>query len=172
MTALYGTRGEDGRRLAWPLLAWAARDCWGWPSLPPVERSPRGKPFFPVTENRWFSLSHSGGLALCALSDDGPVGADIELERPRRANLPAYALSPSELARFDGSWAAFFRLWTLKESWCKRADTPLFPPGQVETPPPCPHKSYAGAGWQGAICCSGLPPEEICWVAAEILKDS
>ena len=172
MTALYGTEGVDGRLLAWSLLAWAIQDCWGWPSLPPVERSSRGKPSFSGVEDRWFSLSHSGGLALCALSDDGPVGVDVELVRPRRAGLPAYALSPGELARCDGSWEEFFRLWTLKESWCKREDAPLFPPRQLGTPPPCPHRSYAGAGWQGAICCSGTPPEEIRWVAAEILKDS
>ncbi len=122
MTTIYGTRGEDGRTLAWPLLAWAVRDRWGWRTLPPVERSPRGKPFFPGEAGRWFSLSHSGGIALCALSEDGPVGVDVELVRPRRAGLPAYVLSPAELARFDGGWEDFYRLWTLKESWCKRDD--------------------------------------------------
>ena len=171
MTVIYGVAGTDGRALVRPLLAAAARKHWGWPALPPVERSPRGKPLFPGQPDRWFSLSHCGRLALCSLSDS-PVGVDIELVRPRRPGLPAYALSGDELSRFDGSWEEFYRLWTLKESWCKREDTPLFPPSQVETPPPCPYKSYAGAGWQGAICCSGLPPEEIRWVAAEILKDS
>lgn len=172
VTVLYGVKGEDGRRLAWPLLAWAVQDCWGWPALPPVKRSPRGKPFFPGGENRWFSLSHSGGMALCALSDDGPVGADVELARPRRAGLPAYALSPAELARFDGSWEEFFRLWTLKESWCKREDAPLFPPRAVETPPACPHGSYGGTDWRAAVCCSGSPPEEIRWVGEGALINS
>ena len=172
MTAVYGTRGEDGRTLAWPLLAWVVRDCWGWRTLPPVERSPRGKPFFPGEAGRWFSLSHSGGIALCALSEDGPVGVDVELVRPRRAGLPAYVLSPAELARFDGGWEDFYRLWTLKESWCKREDAPLFPPRQVETPPPCPHGSWAGGDWRGAVCCSGPPPGEIRWVEAGRLKES
>ena len=171
MTVIYGVAGTDGRALVRPLLAAAARKHWGWPALPPVERSPRGKPLFPGQPDRWFSLSHCGRLALCSLSDS-PVGVDIELVRPRRPGLPAYALSGDELSRFDGSWEDFYRLWTLKESWCKREDAPLFPPRQVETPPPCPHRSYAGAGWRGAICCSGTPPEEIRWVAAEILKDS
>ena len=102
MTTIYGTRGEDGRTLAWPLLAWAVRDRWGWRTLPPVERSPRGKPFFPGEAGRWFSLSHSGGIALCALSEDGPVGVDVELVRPRRAGLPAYVLSPAELVQAGG----------------------------------------------------------------------
>ena len=68
MTAIYGAAGTDGRQLAWPLLDEAVRLYWGWPSLPPVDRSPRGKPLFRGREDRWFSLSHSGGLALCALS--------------------------------------------------------------------------------------------------------
>lgn len=163
MTAIYGAAGEDGRRLAWPLLERAAALRWGWPALPPVARSPRGRPFFPGLEGHWFSLSHSGGLALCALSD-GPVGVDVELVRPRRPELPRRLLGRAELARFDGSWEEFFRLWTLKESWCKREDAPLYPPHRVETPPPCPHKSYAGANWRAAVCCAGTPPEDIIWL--------
>ena len=170
MTAIYGAAGEDGRRLAWPLLERAAGLQWGWPALPLVERSPRGRPFFPGLEGRWFSLSHSGGLALCALSD-GPVGVDVELVLPRRAGLPRRLLSQAELARFDGSWEDFYRLWTLKESWCKREDAPLYPPRAVETPPPCPHKCYAGEGWRAAVCCAGPPPEEIIWLDVNCEKE-
>lgn len=170
MTVIYGVSGENGRALAWPLLRAAAGLCWGWAGLPPVERSPRGKPLFAGRKDRWFSLSHSGGLALCALSD-GPVGADIELVRPRRAGLPAYALGRSELARFDGSWEEFYRLWTLKESWCKREDIPLFPPRTVPAPPPCPHRSYAGEGWRAAVCCDHAPPGAILWLPAEALSE-
>ena len=163
MTVIYGASGEDGRKIAWPLLAHAAALHWGWTALPAVERSPRGKPRFTAGTAHQFSLSHSGGLALCALSD-GPVGVDIEAVRPRKSNLPQRLLSPRELERSDGSWEDFFRLWTLKESWCKREDVSLYPPQQVETPPPCPHKSYAGEGWQAAVCCDGTPPEEIVWL--------
>ena len=162
MTVIYGTRGEDGRKLAWPLLRLAAGERWGWPALPPVERSPRGKPRFAGRDDCWFSLSHSGGIALCALSS-APVGVDVELVRPRRAGLPAYVLSPEELARFDGTWEDFYRLWTLKESWCKREDIPLFPPRDVPAPPPCPHESYAGEDWRAAVCCGDAPPGGILW---------
>ena len=148
MTVIYGVSGGDGRRLAWPLLAYAVRDTWGWQSPLPVERSPRGKPLFAGLSGRWFSLSHSGGLALCALSDS-PVGVDVELVRPRRPRLPAYTLSEAELAAFDGSWEDFYRLWTLKESGCKREDTPLDPPRAVVTPPPAPTRATPGrAGGQ------------------------
>lgn len=163
MTAVYGVRGEDGRKLTRPLLARAGQLHWGGEALPLLECSPRGKPLFAGRTDRWLSLSHSGGIALCALSDH-PVGVDVEVVRPRRMGLPGYVLSPEELAAFDGSWEDFYRLWTLKESWCKREDSPLFPPRKVAVPPPCPHKSYAGADWRGAVCCYGEPPEHVVWL--------
>lgn len=164
MTVIFGCRGEDGRRLTRSLLAAAAEWLWGWTQCPALSYSARGKPEFSGTEDRWLSLSHSGGYALCALSEDGPVGVDIEVVRPHRAGLPRYALSQEELAEFDGSWADFARIWTLKESWCKREDTPLFPPRSVVTPPPCPHGSYGGEDWRAAVCCTGTAPEEIRWL--------
>ena len=170
MTDIYGAMGADGRRLAWPLLERAVRLRWGWTALPPVERSSRGKPLFSGLEDRWFSLSHSGGIALCALSER-PVGVDVEIVRPRRAGLPRRLLSQGELARFDGSWEDFYRIWTLKESWCKRDDLPLYPPRRVETPPACPHQSYAGADWRAAVCCRDAPPDHIIWLEADCKKE-
>ena len=170
MTVIYGTTGADGRRLAWPLLERAVLLCWGWTALPPVERSPRGKPLFQGMVDRWFSLSHSGGAALCALSGS-PVGVDIELVRPRRPAFPQWALSQRELSQSGGAWEDFYRLWTLKESWCKREDSPLYPPRRVETPPPCPHKSYAGEGWRAAVCCHDAPPQDIIWLDANRKKE-
>ncbi len=167
MTWLFGMQGEDGKRLSRPLLRRAAALAWGWRALPELARSGRGKPYFWHWPERWFSLSHSGGLTLCALSDDGPVGVDVEVERPRRPGLMAYALSPAEQAACRGDWGEFYRLWTLKESWCKREDSPLYPPREVVTPPPCPHRSYTGPGWRGAVCCSGTPPEDVLWMEPE-----
>ena len=169
MTVIYGVAGTDGRALVRPLLAAAARKHWGWPALPPVERSPRGKPLFPGQSDHWFSLSHCGRLALCSLSDS-PVGVDIELVRPRRPGLPAYALSGDELSRFDGSWEDFYRLWTLKESWCKREDAPLFPPPDNETPPPGTPPSDGGGGVGAAVGCGGPPPPAILWLELEALS--
>lgn len=164
MTVVYGIRGENGRELSRPLLAAAVRLLWGWEELPRLEPSPRGKPEFAGESGYWFSISHSGGYALCALSDDGPVGVDIELVRPHRDRLPQYALSEKELAGFDGSWEEFTGLWTLKESFCKMEDSALFPPRKVETPPPCPHGRFSGDGWRAAVCCCGAPPSEIRWL--------
>lgn len=163
VTVVFGIWGEDGRALSRPLLERAVRLAWGWEQLPALEVSPRGKPFFSDRPGHWFSLTHSGGLALCALSDAGPVGVDAELVRPHREGLPRYALSAEELAEFDGSWEDFARLWTVKESWCKRQDSPLFPPRNAGKPD-CPFRSYEGPDWRGAVCCSDEPPEEILWL--------
>ena len=164
MTAVFGMRGEDGRALSRPLLEEAARRLWGWAELPAIERSPRGKPEFSGRPGHRLSISHSGGFALCALSDDGPVGVDIELVRPHRNGLPRYAMTDAEFSAFDGSWEDFCRIWVLKESFCKMTDSPLFPPRKVATPPDCPHNVWEGDGWRAAVCCTGTPPREIIWL--------
>lgn len=164
MTVIFGIKGEDGRVLSRPLLAAATEKAWGWANVPELELSSRGKPEFAGKPGHWLSLSHSGGYALCALSEDGPVGVDIEVVRPHRKRLPDYTLNEAEKETFDGSWEDFARIWTLKESWCKREDTPLFPPRNVATPPPCPHGNYAGTDWRAAVCCCGAPPDKIIWL--------
>ena len=167
MTVIFGARGGDGRALSRPLLRRAVQLIWGWEEVPELMRSPRGKPYFSGWADRWLSLSHSGGLALCALSDAGRVGVDIELVRPHRPGLPAFALSGEELACFDGSWEDFTRLWTRKESWCKKEDLPLYPPHRVERPEGCFQRDYAGIDWRACVCCEDTPPEEICWLSPE-----
>lgn len=163
---IFGAAGADGKALSRPLLRVALGRA-GWDQGAEIRLSPRGKPLF-ARPDRWLSLSHSGRYALCALAEE-PVGVDIEVVRPHRPGLPQYSLSPGELEEWDGSWEDFCRLWTLKESWCKREDTPLYPPRKVPVPPPCPHRSYEGAGWRAAVCCHGRPPEEILWLPPEEL---
>ena len=169
MTAIFGVEGKDGRLLAHPLLNRAVELLWDWKIPPKLECSPRGKPYFSGRSDRWLSLSHSGGYALCALSEDGPVGVDIEVVRLHRVGLPDYVLSPEERMEYDGSWEKFTQLWTLKESWCKREDSSLYPPRKVTVPAECPRRSYAGPGWRAAVCCTGQPPREIRWLAVDEL---
>lgn len=164
---LYGasfSREMDGHTVAGTLLSHALRDAWGWYETPPLAREESGKPFFPGCPDRQFSLSHTAGLCLCALSDAGAVGVDIEQVRPRRASLPRYVMSSGELAVFDGTWEDFARIWTLKEAYVKLQGTSIFPPNTVPVPPPVPHRSYAGPGWRAALCAGdGDLPEEIRW---------
>ena len=80
----------------------------------------RGKPMVDGLE---FSLSHSGDLVICAVSDK-PIGCDVEEIRkaPERVAERYFSFGEQEyLSRFFGEEydRAFFRLWTMKESYVK-----------------------------------------------------
>lgn len=167
MIRLFGTKTtkDQRRETARRLLAFAVFQAWGMETLPSMERGTQGKPFFPDHPNFHFNLSHSGEWVLCALSDEGEVGVDIEQIRPRREHLPRYIMSDAEFAAFDGSWEDFFRIWTLKEAYVKYQGTSIFPPSAVPAPPPVPHISYAGEGWYAALCGDGSLPEHIEWIS-------
>jgi 4'-phosphopantetheinyl transferase len=91
--------------------------------------APGGKPYLDTARHRervWFNLSHSGDLALLAVSADGEVGVDVERVRPL-PDLEAVAarwFSPREQAALaalppEGRVRAFFSCWTLKEAYLK-----------------------------------------------------
>ncbi len=82
-----------------------------------------GKPYLVAEPGVHFSLSHSGGWAVCAVSDH-PVGVDIEKCEPGRRDIASRFFHKEEVrylnsllptARDD----AFYSLWTLKESFVK-----------------------------------------------------
>lgn len=139
---------------AYALLTEAARQVWGLETLPEIARLPDGKPFFPGYPDLHFNLSHSGALALCALADR-PVGADIEVIRPRSAGLPAYVFRGAEYDRFlalGGDWGAFYTLWTEKESILKYTGEGLKALGRAALPAGCVLTNLSGEGWRGAVC--------------------
>lgn len=154
----------DCRAAARRLLALSVQEAWGWEQLPVPARGERGKPFFPNFPQYHFNLSHTAGLCLCALSEAGPVGVDIERVRPRRADLPRYVMSEEEFSVFDGSWEEFYRIWTLKEAYCKLLGRSIFPPRAAPAPPPVPYRCFSGEGWRAAVCGEETLPGRIAWV--------
>ena len=77
----------------------------------------------PMIDGLEFSLSHSGDLVVCAVSDE-PVGCDVERLREAPKGVAERYFSDGEqayLSRFSGDEydKAFFRLWTMKESYVK-----------------------------------------------------
>lgn len=166
MIRLLGTQTEEkaGREAAHRLLAFAVSETWGLNELPAIDRSEMGKPFFPDLPQLHFNLSHSGPLVLCALSDEGEVGVDIELIKPRRPRLPRYVMSDDEFSAFDGSWEEFTRIWTLKEAYTKYLGRTIWSPASIPVPPPVPYRCYSGDGWRASLCAANTPPEEICWI--------
>ncbi len=90
--------------------------------FPAVSRTEQGKPYFRTMTHAFCSISHSGGLVLCALGGI-PVGIDTEEIVPVNEDLFG-ALHPEE-AGYIRSFpahrreAAFYHVWTGKESLVK-----------------------------------------------------
>ena len=77
----------------------------------------------PKVEGLEFSLSHSGNLVLCAVSEE-PVGCDVEELRKAPKGVAERYFSDAEqayLSHFsaDEHDREFFRIWTMKESYVK-----------------------------------------------------
>lgn len=133
---------------------------------PAIARREDGKPWFPDRPEIHFNLSHSGGLALCALGER-ELGVDIELVRNRTIGLPRYALSDAEYrwyAARGSHWEDFYTLWTLKESRVKctgagifqkpvrEISVPLLEPGESARWEGFRFLALAGENWRGAVC--------------------
>lgn len=82
-----------------------------------------GKPYLKEA-GVYFSLSHAGAYAVCAVGP-GELGCDIEKLRPARTGVAERFFHPEEVALLHAAPDAasreglFFRLWTLKESYIK-----------------------------------------------------
>lgn len=93
------------------------------------EVSPRGKPSLPrafAASGLEFSLSHTHGLALIAVSRLGAVGVDVErvVDTVDVHGLAASVFAEPECRRLAGLDAVaarhgFFRLWVRKEAYVK-----------------------------------------------------
>jgi 4'-phosphopantetheinyl transferase len=72
-----------------------------------------------------FSLSHSHGMALCAITRERDIGVDVEpIERELPLGVAERCFAPFELADVLGlsageRGARFFTYWTLKEAYVK-----------------------------------------------------
>lgn len=103
-----GRGGSDQSAAAWSLLLWALRREHALEVLPERAVDARGKPYFPSRPDICFSLSHTRGCVLCALSET-PVGADVQLVSEKDAAFAGRLMSERERRDF-----------TLHELWCLR----------------------------------------------------
>ncbi len=78
-----------------------------------VALSENGKPYLRDNELH-FNLSHSGELAICAISEN-PVGVDIEKIREVDLKLTEKVFGKKEKMSLED----FFKMWTRKESFLK-----------------------------------------------------
>jgi phosphopantetheinyl transferase len=65
-----------------------------------IQYAANGKPYF-ENESLYFSLSHCNGYAACAMSEEGPVGIDIELIHERIKKVAHKFLHCSELEKIN-----------------------------------------------------------------------
>ena len=108
------------------LLSRMLADIWGMASKTvTIHTEPSGRPYLePVSSQPppFISMSHSHGWIACAATDIGPLGIDIERQRPSRdhAGIAAMAFGPREAARASSAGiGAFYRIWTLREAIAK-----------------------------------------------------
>lgn len=95
--------------------------------LPEICYGEQGKPMFADDTPLWFNISHSGDRIALLLSDEGEVGCDIEVIRPRDnwrtiANAVFSLGEHEEIERQapDQQLTAFWRIWTRKEAIIKQ----------------------------------------------------
>ena len=89
----------------------------------PISIAEGGKPYLVNEPGVHFSLSHSADWAVCAISDH-PVGVDIERCEPGRRDIAARFFHKDEVRYLNTLLPsmredAFYKLWTLKESFVK-----------------------------------------------------
>lgn len=133
----------------------------GLPPEEPVRFLQAGKPVFAERDDMFFSLSHSGQYAMCAVSDRS-VGADIQKIKPVH-------LSVARRLNFrERDWLAdqpvpdqirsFFRIWVRKEAWVKAmSDNKLLSIDQEDVMHELPGWHFTeytlDDGYLAAICC-------------------
>ena len=80
-----------------------------------------GKPYVENVKVE-FSISHSGNIAVCAISDK-PVGVDVEFIRDVNVNVAKRLFTLDEQNYVFEKWALskqrFFEIWTRKEAYVK-----------------------------------------------------
>ena len=82
-----------------------------------------GKPFLKGSPGVFFNISHTEGMAVCAVCGR-PAGIDIQIRKPCSRGLVRRICSPEEYSwicekQENEAEKAVLRLWTLKESFAK-----------------------------------------------------
>jgi 4'-phosphopantetheinyl transferase len=131
---------------------------------PQIAIGPHGKPYL-ADGGLEFNVSHSGALALIAVSD-GPIGVDVEQHHALHdpAAFARRFFTPDEAASLGDDPAALFRLWCRKEAWLKARGVGLaFPLDQIDVREAPPGWLLAdldvGPGYSAAVAREGGPAE-------------
>jgi 4'-phosphopantetheinyl transferase len=122
-----------------------------------------GKPEIPGSPLR-FNLSHSGELAVIALTRDAEVGVDVE-RTSRRSRAVERSLTPGERATLDGTdrHRGLLQIWCRKEAMAKAGGGGLgWAPETFDTTAPGSLSLtdlILDEGYVGALAIEGPPPD-------------
>lgn len=97
----------------------------------------------PISENKFFNVSHSHGYVVFAL-DNAPIGIDIEQIRSINQNLIDF-VSNDEEKKYIHDDTSFFEIWTNKEALVKALGTGIkIRPNQIPALPLNSQRLYEG----------------------------
>ena len=102
--------------------------------------APGGKPYLPG--GPYFSISHSEGMILLAVSDEGEIGCDVE---PKSRVIRNEEAIRRKIARPGEEDVPLLQLWVRHEAVYKAG---LGDAGRV-------HYPAMPEGWVAAVCCLG-----------------
>ena len=132
--------------------------------MPPIEKAPRGKPYFPGSDLH-FSITHTKTTVFCAVSDT-EIGIDAEdLTRKVSPALAEKILSPGEYTQYEAlpeeeRNEALLRFWVLKEAAAKCSGLGLRGyPNHTDFDLDDPRVQKLG-GCMVAVICAGEPNVE------------
>ena len=131
-----------------------------------IERQPQGKPVLPRDPQVHFSVSHTGNLFGCVISD-APVGLDIQMVTGANARrLAGRYFTDAEIEWINGGCETtaddvfadrFFRLWCRKEAYAKLTGEGLAVVVRGEPVVDRPDLEFTdlvlGDGIYGCVCC-------------------
>ncbi|MDR3103407.1 MAG: 4'-phosphopantetheinyl transferase AcpT [Yokenella regensburgei] len=111
--------------------------------LPELVTHQNGKPAFAGTPRLWFNLSHSGDDIALAISDEGEIGCDIEVVRPRKnwQGVAEAVFSDGERQQLTDApeperLNLFWQIWTRKEAILKQAAGQVWQMAEVDSAAP------------------------------------
>jgi 4'-phosphopantetheinyl transferase len=150
----------------WSLRYVLARYLEEEPSAIELALGPHGKPRLATSPERLrFNLSHSGEIALVALSVEHEVGVDVERVRPRRdaVALAERALGPEDVAVVQAATAeermvVFHQRWACHEARLKCLGVGLGAAGPEEPGPVAVEAIDLGSGYAAAIAVATPEP--------------
>ncbi len=150
-----------------------------------VKKGAYGKPEVPGNS---FNLSHTDGLVLCAVSTK-PVGCDVEKIKSAPCKIAERFFCESEKKYLDESGSyydvAFFRMWTIKESYIKMTGEGIHLPMNafevcIDTEVqiyregvkvPCFIKEYCVPGYRVTVCSEEQEFSHLVWEELQELEE-